>query len=134
MNTQGNKILSPSLPHPPYLQYGLGCSLLAILLVLALHLDRVLADAHHKLVLLVLLRHQPGVNVGAVEPKVALEAVEEDRVRGELAGLVAQLRHTRVLDADLVEELEGGWEGCGVVRKLLVGEMYSTSYYSVVFT
>lgn len=67
-----------------------------------------LADAHHKLVLLVLLRHQPRVDVRAVEPKVTLEAVEEDGVRGELAGLVAELWHTRVLNADLVKELEGG--------------------------
>ena len=80
--------------------------MLAVLLVLAGHARRVLADRHLELVVLVLVGVQLARHLAAGQAEVALQADEQQRVGRRLGRLAAQVGHARVLQPNRVEERE----------------------------
>lgn len=80
--------------------------MLALALILADHLGRVLAHSHRELVFVIgrTIDLLGDLYIAAV---VTLQAGQQDGIGRGLCGLVAELRDAWILDADVIENLLG---------------------------
>lgn len=96
----------PPLYTPTYLENSLRCQLLALALILAHHLGRVLAHSHFILVLVVgrAINLLGDLDIAAI---IALQAGQQDGIWRWFRCLVTELCDTWILNAYVVENLRG---------------------------
>ena len=89
-----------------YLQNRLRRPLLPIPFILTNHRGRVLPHRHRKLILLVLQCIPLITNLQIIQSEVPLQTRQQNIVRRRLRGLRTKLRNPRILNPNLVKELD----------------------------